>query len=159
MGERKKPSVSFERSEVLQRRVMPKRTPPLVCLACSTPIAEGQGFTMICLGPGADPLEREKCQRGEPYSAAIAVVHWACVTGDATPEADKCSLCEAPLGDHGGCVTPSCDLFAGPYSPPEGRSPEVAKAVEDGKRILGELEERELTRAKARQVCGEDSKD
>ena len=112
--ERKQPSTEFERFEKLQRRVMPKRDQPYMCTACNAPIGEGQGFTMSVLGPGTDPEARERCQAGKPFAALSTLLHWACATGDATPEGTKCALCQHPLTVEGACGNPECDLFPGP---------------------------------------------
>jgi hypothetical protein len=51
------------------------------CAACPVPLAEGDYTTLVTLGPGADPEEREKAAQGRPYNAIAVEVHWSCGTG------------------------------------------------------------------------------
>jgi hypothetical protein len=52
------------------------------CAACYGPITQGQAFTRIRLGPGGDPLERQRAREGNPYNPVRVPVHWACATGE-----------------------------------------------------------------------------
>lgn len=52
------------------------------CRACHQPFKEGDYTTLICLGPGSDSEEREKCRAGRPYTAIAVEVHYACATGN-----------------------------------------------------------------------------
>lgn len=57
---------------------------PLVgqeCPACHKAFVEGDEVTLIALGPGDDPEQQKKAQRGAPYTAAAAPVHWKCAGG------------------------------------------------------------------------------
>lgn len=51
------------------------------CPACGVPFAAGDCTTVIALGPGSDPEQRERAAKGRPYSAVGIEVHWACATG------------------------------------------------------------------------------
>lgn len=53
-----------------------------VCHACWRPIAAGEAYAVVRLGPGADPVERQRAREGRPYNAAEARIHWACATGE-----------------------------------------------------------------------------
>ena len=52
------------------------------CPACKKPFAVGDLTTLIPLGPGDDPEEREKALAGRVYNAVAVEVHFACATGD-----------------------------------------------------------------------------
>lgn len=54
------------------------------CPACRHPFLVGDYTTLIALGPGDDPEEREKARVGRPYIAVGVEVHWACATGHET---------------------------------------------------------------------------
>jgi hypothetical protein len=53
------------------------------CAACREGFVKGDYTTLINIGPGDDPDEREKCLQGRPYTAVAVEAHWACVTGEA----------------------------------------------------------------------------
>lgn len=53
-----------------------------ICPACDKQIKEGDFTTLIPLGPGRDPEEREKARLGKPYNATAIEIHWACATGE-----------------------------------------------------------------------------
>lgn len=52
------------------------------CPACLVPLADGDLVFALALGPGADPTARAACLAGQPYTAQIVELHWACRTGD-----------------------------------------------------------------------------
>lgn len=69
----------------------PRKYPPLKashpavgmeCKACEQPFVAGDVTTIVPLGPGDDPEERQKAREGRPYNAVGALCHYACVTGD-----------------------------------------------------------------------------
>lgn len=53
----------------------------LRCPACGDPLAAGDYIKAITLGPGKDPEARELARTGQPYTAVVIEVHWACATG------------------------------------------------------------------------------
>lgn len=53
-----------------------------VCGACGQWIQIGQPYTTIRLGPGSDPIERQRAREGAAYNAVRVPVHWACATGE-----------------------------------------------------------------------------
>jgi hypothetical protein len=61
-------------------------THPLVddeeCPACHYAFEEGDHVTLIELGPGPSPDDREAARRGATYTAVAVPVHWACATGE-----------------------------------------------------------------------------
>jgi hypothetical protein len=48
--------------------------------------------TLVPLGPGLDPEEREKARAGRVYKAVAAVLHYSCATGNDPPPRE-------PLGE------------------------------------------------------------
>jgi hypothetical protein len=52
-----------------------------LCPACRQPIRAGDYTTLVALGPGDDPEEREAARAGRFYNAVALEVHWACATG------------------------------------------------------------------------------
>lgn len=52
------------------------------CPACHKVFEAGDYVTLIALGPGDDPDEREKARNHGYYNAVATVVHWACATGE-----------------------------------------------------------------------------
>ncbi len=80
------PSEVAERIEKYRRFAPLKADHPLVtkgevCPGCQEPFAEGDATTLVVVGPGADPEERDKALRGAPHNAVAVPAHWACVTG------------------------------------------------------------------------------
>lgn len=68
-----------------------RRFPPLAadhplvgteCPACHERLSTGDSTTLVLLGPGADPDERQRAREGRAHNAVGAPVHWACATGD-----------------------------------------------------------------------------
>lgn len=54
------------------------------CPACGFALLPGDYTTAIPLGPGADPVARDRARDGRVYNAVAVEVHWACATGDET---------------------------------------------------------------------------
>lgn len=54
----------------------------LWCAACNRAILEGDAYTLVPVGPGLDPTQRERARRGDKYEPVRAPVHWACATGE-----------------------------------------------------------------------------
>jgi hypothetical protein len=52
------------------------------CPGCRRAILAGAFVTLLAVGPGDDPEEREKARNGRPYNAVAVAAHWECVTGD-----------------------------------------------------------------------------
>lgn len=52
------------------------------CTACHVEFVAGDYTTLVALGPGNDPEEREAARAGRAYTAVAVEVHWACATGD-----------------------------------------------------------------------------
>ena len=52
------------------------------CPACRHLFREGQFVTLVTIGPGEDPEERQKAREGHAYNAVASPVHWACATGE-----------------------------------------------------------------------------
>jgi hypothetical protein len=52
------------------------------CPACGKAFKEGDFVTLLPLGPGDDPEEREKARAGRVYNAVAAVLHYSCATGN-----------------------------------------------------------------------------
>jgi hypothetical protein len=52
------------------------------CPGCSQPIAAGDYTTLVVVGPGDDPEERERKRNGRFYNAVCVIAHWGCVTGE-----------------------------------------------------------------------------
>lgn len=52
------------------------------CPACGERFTAGDHTTLIPLGPGEDPEEREKARTGRPYNGVAIEVHWSCATGE-----------------------------------------------------------------------------
>lgn len=77
------------------------------CPACRQRFKEGEFVTLVALGPGVDPEEREKARAGRIYNAVAAVLHYGCATGEDPP----CSSLDARGGDH--------EIQATPQSPAE----------------------------------------
>ncbi len=48
------------------------------CLACGLPFKQGDFTTKICIGPGNDPLARQRCKEGKTYTPIEIEVHWEC---------------------------------------------------------------------------------
>lgn len=59
----------------------------LPCPACQVPLASGDLVATLQLGPGADPVAREACRAGQPFTAVMTELHWACRTGDESYQA------------------------------------------------------------------------
>jgi hypothetical protein len=55
------------------------------CPACKEPINAGEFVTLVPLGPGLAPEEREKARAGLVYNAIAAVLHYSCATGNDDP--------------------------------------------------------------------------
>lgn len=53
-----------------------------VCPACAAPFQVGDLTTLVELGPGLDPAERQRARDGQVYTAVCVPAHWACVTGE-----------------------------------------------------------------------------
>lgn len=53
------------------------------CPACHIAFAEGDYTTLVMLGPGDDPEQRDKARLGLVYTAVAVEVHWSCATGEA----------------------------------------------------------------------------
>jgi hypothetical protein len=53
-----------------------------LCPACEKSIEAEQMVSILLLGPGGNPAEREKARAGQPYNTCAIEVHWACRTGD-----------------------------------------------------------------------------
>jgi hypothetical protein len=53
-----------------------------LCPACDDPFKEGDFTTLIPIGPGKDPEQREKAMNGQAYNAVAIEVHYACATGN-----------------------------------------------------------------------------
>lgn len=51
------------------------------CPACNAFFVAGDFTTIVPLGPGNDPEERERAATGKPYNAIGLEVHYACATG------------------------------------------------------------------------------
>jgi hypothetical protein len=51
------------------------------CPLCPETFKAGDATTLVALGPGDDPEEREKCAAGGHYNAVAILVHWSCATG------------------------------------------------------------------------------
>jgi len=68
----------------LQKMVVTNGHPMIgsFCPACGEEFGAGDFVTLLTVGPGADPIEREKCRRGEPYIAFSLPIHWVCATGE-----------------------------------------------------------------------------
>ena len=52
------------------------------CPACHEPFKAGDFTTLISLGPGDDPEERQKAREGRAHNAVATEVHWVCATGE-----------------------------------------------------------------------------
>lgn len=52
------------------------------CPACDQPFEPGDVTTLLIVGPGTDPEERERRRKGYRYIARTVAAHWACVTGE-----------------------------------------------------------------------------
>jgi hypothetical protein len=52
-----------------------------LCPACHRPIEAGDFTTLVALGPGANPEQRERARAGRFYNAVGVVVHHGCATG------------------------------------------------------------------------------
>jgi hypothetical protein len=52
-----------------------------LCAACNCPITDGQLYTFVILGPGADAAERDHAAAGGKYIAMAIAVHNVCATG------------------------------------------------------------------------------
>lgn len=52
------------------------------CVACMRPITLGEHYTLVRLGPGEDPIERQRAREGRAYNPVLAILHWACATGE-----------------------------------------------------------------------------
>lgn len=53
----------------------------LPCPACQVLLVAGDLVAVLPLGPGLNPVEREKARSGEPYTAVVVELHWPCATG------------------------------------------------------------------------------
>jgi hypothetical protein len=51
------------------------------CFACDRDFIPGDVTTLVAIGPGDSPEQREKARDGGWYNAVALVVHWACATG------------------------------------------------------------------------------
>jgi hypothetical protein len=60
----------------------PLVSPGESCAACRLSFQEGDYVTLVPLGPGDDPKERDRARYGRPYNAVAVAAHWACVTGE-----------------------------------------------------------------------------
>lgn len=62
---------------------MPADSPTIgqKCPACDQPFREGDYTTLVAIGPGFHPEERERCREGRPYNAVCLEAHYACITG------------------------------------------------------------------------------
>jgi hypothetical protein len=67
---------------VMGGAVLTGRQPLPRCRACEEWIDDGQAYTLISLGPGADPAKRKLARDGGAYEHVKAPVHWACATGE-----------------------------------------------------------------------------
>jgi hypothetical protein len=54
----------------------------MCCKCCGHMILPGEAYTTIRLGPGTDPVQRERARRGEAYEPVRGPIHWACATGE-----------------------------------------------------------------------------
>lgn len=52
------------------------------CPGCKQTFKAGDITTLVKVGPGNDPEEREKARHGRPYNAVALPAHYACVTGE-----------------------------------------------------------------------------
>lgn len=52
------------------------------CAACKQTIKAGESITLVPIGPGDDPEDRERARLGRPYNAVAVIAHWACATGE-----------------------------------------------------------------------------
>ena len=52
------------------------------CPACNELFRAGDYTTLIPLGPGSDPVARERAAIGRAYNAVAVEVHWACAYGN-----------------------------------------------------------------------------
>lgn len=51
------------------------------CVACSQVFKAGDVTSIVALGPGPTPDERDKCRHGRFYTAVAVTVHVECATG------------------------------------------------------------------------------
>jgi len=54
------------------------------CPGCQLPFIEGDHVTLVPIGPGGDPDERDRAASGRAYNAVAIAVHWTCATGEPT---------------------------------------------------------------------------
>lgn len=54
---------------------------PDKCPGCDEVFKAGDYVTLVAVGPGVDPENREKAREGRPYTAVAIPVHYACATG------------------------------------------------------------------------------
>jgi len=52
------------------------------CAACKQLLKAGEVITLVPIGPGDDPVERERARLNRPYNAVAVIAHWACATGE-----------------------------------------------------------------------------
>lgn len=52
------------------------------CQACHQPFEVGDYTTLVTLGPGMRPEDRERRDQGRPYTAVALEIHWDCSTQD-----------------------------------------------------------------------------
>lgn len=52
------------------------------CQACHEDFKVGDEVTLVSLGPGSDPEQRQKARQGRYYTGVGVAVHWACATGE-----------------------------------------------------------------------------
>ena len=52
------------------------------CAACKVPFVAGDFTTLVSLGPGDDPEQRERARAGRVHNAVAVEVHYACATGE-----------------------------------------------------------------------------
>lgn len=48
------------------------------CAACGKPFQEGDFTTIVAVGPGDDPEQRQRRDEGRPYNSVAVEVHWDC---------------------------------------------------------------------------------
>ena len=80
---------TFERNIILQRIEWPSNAPHPPCAACGELIVGGEMVSRVITGPGASPVDRERCQAGLPFEASWVWAHWACITGDVDNEHEE----------------------------------------------------------------------
>lgn len=60
-----------------------------ICQACGESLETGDYTTLIPLGPGDSPEDREKARSGQWFNAVATEVHYACATGSSGKETPR----------------------------------------------------------------------